>query len=258
MPVRNVGAMIIDLTRRESQSDQLSVYKPNGMVIVFDSSKGVEISVDDESVAPSPDLKVSGNVIFAAAFLLKMKGNRLVGDDLDEFDRLMASPEEVDEGAFYEDLAHMRSRDQIPDHEKIALIPRTPQPRKRKVSVHDLVNALEKALEVKKRRIIRSMPTLDVEVPKRTRDISLVVKQLYNKIIDFFLANEKKRLKFTELIPSDSKQDKIFTFIPLLHLDSQRKINLSQQKHFGDIEVRLLKDVKPAESVVEAQQEASQ
>jgi hypothetical protein len=63
MTVRNVGAMIIDLTRRESQSDQLSVYKPNGMVIVFESPKGVEINVDDEPVSAAPDLKVSGKSI---------------------------------------------------------------------------------------------------------------------------------------------------------------------------------------------------
>ena len=36
----------------------------------------------------------------------------------------------------------------------------------------------------------------------------------------------------------------ISIFIPLLHLTNQRKIDLHQQKHFGDIEVELLKKCK--------------
>jgi segregation and condensation protein A len=193
------------------------------------------------------DFKISGKVVFAAAILLKAKSKRLVGDDLDEFDRLLASGDEPDEAGFYEDLAMMRDASQIPEEEMLKLIPRTPQPRKRKVSVYDLVNALEKALEVKKRRIIRSMPKLGVEMPEKSRDINLVIKQIYNKILDFFLSNPQNRLKFTNLVPSEEKLDKVFTFIPLLHLANQRKVDLVQHKHFGDIDVRLLKSIKPVE-----------
>lgn len=63
MTVRNVGAMIIDLTKRDVQSDQLSVYKPNGMIVVFESPERVKISVDGEDAAPTPDLKASGKSI---------------------------------------------------------------------------------------------------------------------------------------------------------------------------------------------------
>ena len=38
----------------------------------------------------------------------------------------------------------------------------------------------------------------------------------------------------------DTKEDKVFTFIPLLHLDHQRKIDLLQKKHLGDIEIKML------------------
>ena len=41
-------------------------------------------------------------------------------------------------------------------------------------------------------------------------------------------------------MPSDSKEDKIYTFIPLLHLDHQRAVDLTQKKHFGEIEIELL------------------
>lgn len=190
------------------------------------------------------DFKISGKIVLAAAILLGIKSKRLVGDDLDEFDRLLASGEQPDEAGFYEDLAMMRDASQIPEEERISLIPRTPQPRQRKVSVYDLVNALEKALEVKRRRIIKSMPKLEVQIPERTRDINLVIKKVYSRILDFFIANPKSSLNFTSLVPSQTKQDKVYTFIPLLHLSNQRKVDLMQHKHFGEIEVRLLKGSK--------------
>ena len=60
-----------------------------------------------------------------------------------------------------------------------------------------------------------------------------------------YVGKGNKRLTFNHLIPSESKEDKVYTFIPLLHLTNQRKINLHQQKHFEDIEVELLnKQVK--------------
>lgn len=187
------------------------------------------------------DFKISGKVVLAAALLLRLKSKRLVGADLDEFDRMLAG-NQVDEDEFYDDLAAMRDASQIPEEERLRLIPRTPQPRKRKVSVYDLVSALEKALEVKKRRIIKSMPTLDVEPPKRTTDIGIVIRQVYNKILDFFLGNDNKSLTFSQLVPSRTKEDKICTFVPLLHLSNNRKIDLDQRQHFGEISIILKKD----------------
>lgn len=189
------------------------------------------------------DFKISGKVVLAAALLLRMKSKRLVGADLDEFDRLLAG-NTVDEDAFYGDLAAMRDVSQIPEEERIKLIPRTPQPRKRKVSVYDLVNALEKALEVKKRRIIKSMPILNVEQPKRPKDIGMVIRQVYDRILDFFVGQNSKRLTFSQLVPSKAKEDKIYTFIPLLHLSNHRKIDLDQRQHFGEINIMLRKGSK--------------
>ena len=63
MTVRNVGAMIIDLTRRDVQSDQLSVYKPNGMIVVFEDAKLAKAMVDDKAIELGKDLKASGKSI---------------------------------------------------------------------------------------------------------------------------------------------------------------------------------------------------
>ena len=53
------------------------------------------------------------------------------------------------------------------------------------------------------------------------------------------LFSVRKRLTFKELLPSESKQDKVYTFIPLLHLSNQQKVDLEQAEPFGDIHVKL-------------------
>jgi len=179
------------------------------------------------------NFRVSGKVLLAAAILLRIKSNRLVGRDLDELDRLISSGEEAEEDLFDEEQEYAGQK----TGELPPLIPRTPQPRKRKVSIYDLMGALQKALEVKKRRVINSIPP-KIDVPDKTIDISLIIKELYLKIKNFF-SGGNKNLTFSNLVPSDKSMDKVLTFIPLLHLTNQRKVDLYQQQHFGEIEVLL-------------------
>ena len=127
----------------------------------------------------------------------------------------------------------------VHDEEKHTLIPRTPQPRKRKVSVFDLVKALEKALEVKQRRVMNSIPPMDVKIPAKKKDISLIIKEVYTRVLSLLTSSRQDRIKFSQLLKSDTKEDKIYTFIPLLHLTTQRKVNLEQKEHFGEIEIML-------------------
>lgn len=179
------------------------------------------------------DFRISGKVLLAAAILLKMKSNRLLNEDLSELDRLLSQSEEdlIEELDLEEPRLH--------DEEKHTLIPRTPQPRKRKVSVFDLVKALEKALEVKQRRVMNSIPPMDVKIPAKKKDISLIIKDVYTRVLSLLTSNRQDRIKFSQLLKSDTKEDKIYTFIPLLHLTTQRKVNLEQKEHFGEIEIML-------------------
>ena len=181
------------------------------------------------------DFRLSGKVILAAAMLLKVKSHKWLTEDIANLDSLFSSAEEMDELLDGIEDDYYQPREVV----DATLIPRTPQPRKRKVSIYDLVNALEKALEVKHRRVLRDMPVLDVKAPVKKRDITEVIKDMYVKIKGYFKANSAKRLTFSKLIPSDTKEDKIYTFIPLLHLTNQRKIDIEQYQQFGEIEVIL-------------------
>lgn len=182
------------------------------------------------------DFRVSGKVLLASAILLKMKSTKLVGEDLSELDKLLIGVGEQMEELGFEETSAMPMLDEIP-----TLIPRTPQPRKRKVSIFDLVEALERALEVKKRRLLHSIPPLNLEAPKKKKDITEIIREVYGRIKGFFLSAIQGKLTFSKLLPSQSKEDKMHTFIPLLHLAQQNKIELVQDLPFGEIEVLLKK-----------------
>src|SRR3989344_40742 len=111
---------------------------------------------------------------------------------------------------------------------------KTPLPRKRKVTLADLMNALQKALDVSNRKALRRQleAQINVKIPERKIDITALIMEVYNKITEFFKFDKKSKLTFTKLVNSQRKEDKVLTFIPLLHLDNQEKINLSQEQHF--------------------------
>ncbi|MAG16358.1 hypothetical protein CMO88_04825 [Candidatus Woesearchaeota archaeon] len=192
------------------------------------------------------DFRVSGKIVLAASILLKIKSQKLLSDDIGELDRLMSPEEELSEEEFYDDLEKtMHEREE----ETPSLIPRTPQPRKRKVSIYDLMIALQKALEVRDRRVLRSIPSVKVEVPERKVDITKLISDVYSKIKNHFSAATEK-LTFSKLTQGIDKETKIHSFSALLHLANvdHRNVDLLQEDHFGEIEI-----VKPVAKPVQPQ-----
>jgi chromatin segregation and condensation protein Rec8/ScpA/Scc1 (kleisin family) len=60
---------------------------------------------------------------------------------------------------------------------------------------------------------------------------------LQSELKKIFLKKETK-VYLSDLLPENhNKEDVIFTFLPLLHLENQRKVNLNQEEHFGPVEI---------------------
>ena len=175
------------------------------------------------------NLFVSGKVLLAAALLLRIKSNKLVAEDILLLDSILYPKEDE----IYEELEEYERP--LVDIPKLAI--KTPQARKRRISINDLINALQGALEVNKRKVLRRIEAgkIDVEIPERRVDITMLIKQIYDKIIEFF--KKKERVTFADLVTSERKEDKIHIFIPLLYLDTQARITLQQKEHFGEIEI---------------------
>jgi len=194
------------------------------------------------------DFRVSGKVILASAILLSIKSNRLVEGDINAFDALISSltQTEYDEllsgelgdflsGEYIENLP-LKEREKLP-----FLTLRTPQPRSRKISILDLVEALDKALEVRDRRQNKiSSREEKVFIPNKERNLKSVILSVYENIQVVF--KKKQKIFFSDIIKSPNREDVIYTFIPLLHLDFQQVVRLDQEAEFGEIQISLLKN----------------
>lgn len=210
------------------------------------------------------DFRISGKIILAAAILLRIKSHRLISEDLSELDRLLAMSEET-ENEFYDELeagAYSGRGKHYQGPRDFKLKPRTPQPRKRKVSVYDLVEALQKALDVKKRRVGREKYIVEVDIPEKGVDISELIDQVYGQISKYFLEKKGDKMTFSSLLKEDTKEEKIHTFVPLLHLSNQARVNLKQEMHLGEIDITLtsekerkLKEAEESREEVETSEE---
>jgi len=178
---------------------------------------------------------ISGKVVLASAILLKIKSTKLVTEDIANFDSILYKQDEE-----FEELEE--SGINYRNYDKPLLTIKTPQPRKRKVGINDLIEALQKALEVDNRRTLRRIAYAHpiMKIPEKKIDITLLIKDVYSKVINF-LTTRKEKLTFTKLTENLNKEEKILTFIPLLHLDNQEKVSMNQQEHFGEIEITVTK-----------------
>lgn len=177
---------------------------------------------------------ISGKVVLAAAILLKIKSDRLITEKIANFDSQLFSQGEIEDMDNFEDNVE---RIKLLENPKLTI--KTPLARKRKVSLNDLMGALQRALEVDQRRTLKRIREEEhlakVKIPEKKVDISVLIKDLYSMILDFF--SRKSTLTFSELVPSGRREDKITTFIPMLHLVNNGKIDIEQKEHFGEINI---------------------
>lgn len=189
------------------------------------------------------DFRVSGKMVLASAMLLKMKSKQLMEEDFHALDQLIAQTEEpLFDDQMFDFEADFFEEPQEPAKQP-KIYPRTPQPRQRKVSVYDLVDALEQALDVRVKREKRALDRVEaqvteVSVPENQVDVSSLMNSLLERISSHF--EEASQLTFSDLSPSDVKQDKVLTFIPLLHLTNERRVDLAQEESFAEVYISLL------------------
>ncbi|MFA6022643.1 MAG: segregation/condensation protein A [Candidatus Pacearchaeota archaeon] len=173
---------------------------------------------------------ISSKVLIVSSLLLRIKSELLINRYLKDLDDILFKrKEEVQETLKLPEF----EEDEIPQ-----LLPRTPLPRFKKISLTELMAALNKAVETESRRIVRK--NMEKEVYEKTKffmpknSMSLVerIKIIHERIKNVFQTQEK--IKFSEFAGQE-RQERINTFIPLLHLDTQSKLWLEQEKHLEEI-----------------------
>jgi segregation and condensation protein A len=196
---------------------------------------------------------VSSKVLLACALLLRLKSEILNNDYIKSLDEVIYGKKE--------DKKQILERISLEEGELPILVPRTPMPRFRKITLDELMSALNKAIETEGRRIRRDIRAKQAErdtlsVMPRTNRVPLKnrIEEIMARITNHLTTLSKEEITFAEIAPS--REEKIAVFLPILHLDNNEKIYTKQYNHFQDIFIRLnryndLEEIEPSEEYVD-------
>jgi len=196
------------------------------------------------------DFEISGKLLLVAIFLLKLKVEFLLNKDIRGIEEKIIKLENED---FNDNLEELENFSEDLDNLEIVnkkkkkeynLKYRNPIARKRKVTIVDLIEVLEKTLErskirrenilARKRKVEYNGPTYS---PNK-KDLKELVDELYEILYEELIKNKKSQVRFSNLISKKSKEEILNKFFPLLHLSYNNKVKLEQNKLFGEIFIK--------------------
>ena len=173
------------------------------------------------------DFKVPSRIIIIAAILLRMKVVLLLEEDEEKEEKEEKEEELID-------------LSQVPDLETpIKRIPR------RKVTLEELIVALEKAFrtkEIRETKKIRARKRVE-ELIEGEEDIGERIERLYRQITSILEELKSGEITFDKLVPKWERNEIVDKFLPLLHLSQEGKVSCEQKEIFKDIYIRLKEDM---------------
>jgi len=185
------------------------------------------------------DFYISSKVLLAAALLLRIKSELLLNRHLKDIDEILFGKKKEE--------ARPIERIEIDESELPILVPKTPMSRLRKVTLPELMIALNKAMNTESRRIKRDVAIKRAEkltsagLPEIKKiDLKDRVKTFYEQIVSKIKKPEKPTNKLTyNDLTQNEKEEKLATFLPLLYLSNNRKLWLEQEGHLDEIWIYL-------------------
>ncbi|MFH1420955.1 MAG: segregation/condensation protein A [Candidatus Aenigmatarchaeota archaeon] len=174
------------------------------------------------------DFKIPARFILIAAILLRMKVEMLIEKEEEE---IRKSEEQL-----------------LVDLEKVPplAVPSLRKPT-RKVTLMELIGALNKAMEFQERKetsILRRHRTVEMLIEKE-EDIEDQILHVMENIAS--LSGTDMVIKFSKLIPDWTRGKVIAVFLPLLYLANRSAVTLEQEEMYTDIIIRI-KDITKARS----------
>jgi chromatin segregation and condensation protein Rec8/ScpA/Scc1 (kleisin family) len=179
------------------------------------------------------DFFVSSKVLLAAAFLLRIKSELLLSKYLKSIDEILFGKKEDEKLIRQIDWSQV-DIDDIPD-----LVPKSPLPRFKRVTLQELISSLDKAIITENRRIKKeivnsnALRETSISLPKRKYNPQTKSKEIYGKLFDYIESNSVNKIAFTDLAGIE-KEERIISFTTLMVLESQRKVWLEQRGHFEE------------------------
>jgi segregation and condensation protein A len=183
------------------------------------------------------DFKIPAKYVVIAAVLLRMKS-----DHIEYLKTLTQGQEEL--GMVMEEDSAVEN--QIPESSNgeigMALaslnVPSKRVP-VRKIVATELISALRNALRTDERRSARSARRRG-QIVINEDNITERIELLYRRIDTLLERLKDEEIEFSKLVKRWSREEILSTFIPLVHLDHEKKVNCRQEDLFREIYIRKL------------------
>lgn len=166
------------------------------------------------------DLRVPANLILAASILLRFKSDAL---RFEEEEQIVEQQTFIDETQAPVEIPMLSLRTRIP--------------RKRKVTLNELMSALEEVFEDQKRRQEKPVIKENMIINVPQYDITQRMKEIYGKVKKG--ADAGGLVTFSSLLKERNRKEIIYTLIPILHLAQDGRLSVFQEKFFGEIFIQL-------------------
>jgi segregation and condensation protein A len=179
------------------------------------------------------DFFISSKVLLAASLLLRIKSEFLLNKYVRSIDDILFGSKEKKHSTF----ERIELDEEIPD-----LIPKSPMPRFRKVSLQELIASLDKAIATENRRIHKeiinknALRETGISLPKRKYSIKDRLNSIQEKLFGHFSKNEIKKISYAEFVGM-KKEERVEHFFPLLQMENNGLIWLHQEAHFEEIHI---------------------
>ena len=189
------------------------------------------------------DFYVSSKVLLAAALLLRIKSEFLLNKHIKGIDEILFGKKEEEK--------YVIEKIEIDESELPVLIPRTPLPRARRVTLPELMAALDKAINTESRRIKREVAVKrakklsEIDFPSFRRvDLKDRIKQFYARVLSALKRRAIRadkhlnKVGYSELA-GKQREERLACFLPLLHLSDTKRLWLEQEIHLDEIWIYL-------------------
>lgn len=168
------------------------------------------------------DFRIPAKIVFVAVVLLRLKADYLsIFEEEESIEEMAKEKPFVDLGI---------------DPNLIELgvpIKRIP---KRQVTLDELINALRKALAVKERREERKLLwRRRVAAQISEEDISKRIEHILKEIDEAIEKSKREKVGFREIVEEWKREKIVEHFVPLLHLEQDRKVKTEQEDWFKEI-----------------------
>ncbi|HEV8289589.1 MAG TPA: segregation/condensation protein A [Candidatus Norongarragalinales archaeon] len=188
------------------------------------------------------DLRIPANVILASAILLRFKAEAFTFEDPEPESDVIAAP------VFYD-------TEQIPE-----LMYRTNRPRERKVTLQELVQAVDSVLKdgVRQPIVLKAPKSLNITLPKETMEER--IRDTWNRVLS--LKDAEGLVMFNEVVRGAQAlegEDELDIFLkhllPVLHLMNNQKLDAWQDQTFGEIFIKVTLEQQNVQDAVQETQQ---